>query len=489
MSTNLVDDHLGLRAECATRGRPRLLSSEAHQVRNRYKTVLAVGDVAAAAMGLWLGGLLEIARGSTSDPWRKHWPALLLLAAAWVLALAVFSGYTPRPGKRMPIAIWLTVLSAVGATVAWIATLYILAPHALINRGFVVPATAVVAVLATSARLIAGKVIPRQAFEERLLLLGNSEQARLLVREIGNGSEPFGTIAGVVATRNDGRGVELGPQCPVLGEPEEAPALVGEHSITGLILCEPSSVSERIARCIANCERRGAWVASMERVYETLTQKAPILHVGNEWQTSLETVPRTFYVVYIKRAFDVLLATAGLVLSAPIILLAAAAIKLTSRGPAFYCQERIGKDSRQFTFAKLRTMIDNAEADTGPVWATEDDPRVTPVGRFLRTYRIDELPQLWNVVMGDMSLIGPRPERPHFVEQFREAIPLYDKRLIVPPGITGWAQVMHKYDECVEDVIEKLRYDLFYVRHLSVKTDLLILFRTIGVVLSKKGAR
>lgn len=446
-------------------------------------------DIAAAVVAVWLGGLLEIARGSSHDPWGRHWPALALLAAFWVLALGLFTQHAPRNGKRLPITVWTTVFAVGAATVAWIATLYLFAFSALLNRGFILPATAAMALLATATRLLSTKLIPRHAFQERLLLVGDGQQAGLLVPELKNGSEPFGVVAGVMPTRPDRRALDLGPTCPVLGGPDEALPFMRRHGITGVILCEPTPVPDRLVRCVAQCERDGAWVATMERVYESLTQKAPILHVGDEWQASLETAPRTLYGVYVKRAFDIVLATGGLILAAPIVLLSAALIRLTSRGAALYCQERIGQDGRPFTFAKLRTMVDNAEADTGPVWATEDDPRVTVVGGVLRKYRVDELPQLWNVLKGEMSIIGPRPERPHFVDQFREAIPLYDKRLIVRPGITGWAQVMHKYDDCVEDVIEKLRYDLFYVRHLSIKMDLLILFRTIGVVVWKKGAR
>jgi exopolysaccharide biosynthesis polyprenyl glycosylphosphotransferase len=185
---------------------------------------------------------------------------------------------------------------------------------------------------------------------------------------------------------------------------------------------------------------------------------------------------------------DLLAAAVGLLLTGPLVLILALLVKLTSKGPAFFRQERMGFHGRPFTFAKLRTMVEDAEAECGPIWAARDDPRVTPIGRFLRRSRLDELPQLWNVLIGEMSLVGPRPEREHFVTRFREEIPHYEKRLLVLPGITGWAQVHQGYDASTDDVIEKLRYDLYYVNHLCLKLDLLVLLKTISVVLRGRGA-
>jgi lipopolysaccharide/colanic/teichoic acid biosynthesis glycosyltransferase len=165
----------------------------------------------------------------------------------------------------------------------------------------------------------------------------------------------------------------------------------------------------------------------------------------------------------------------------------AVVVKLTSKGPAFYLQERVGKDGRIFKMAKLRTMIANAEAESGPVWATKNDPRETLVGRVLRRTHLDELPQLWNVLKGDMSVIGPRPERPVFVERFKRDIPNYTDRLAVRPGITGWAQVNHVYDRNVDDVREKVRFDCEYIDKMGLAIDLKILVGTLRRMLGLKG--
>lgn len=190
-----------------------------------------------------------------------------------------------------------------------------------------------------------------------------------------------------------------------------------------------------------------------------------------------------------KRGMDVLFALIGLTIASPIFLAAVALIKLTSPGPVFFRQERVGKDGVNFDIYKLRTMKVDAEKETGPVWAQENDPRVTWVGRFLRKAHIDEIPQLINVLRGEMSIVGPRPERPCFVIDLSRKITDYNKRLNVKPGITGLAQVRHKYDETLEDVKKKIKLDLLYIKEMCLMTDLRILARTVFVVLTGRGAR
>ena len=189
----------------------------------------------------------------------------------------------------------------------------------------------------------------------------------------------------------------------------------------------------------------------------------------------------------IKRLFDITAALVGLVLSLPLMVLAAIAVRLESPGPIFYRQPRLGQNGCVFILNKFRSMRQDAEKDTGPVWADQRDRRVTRVGGFLRRTRLDELPQLFNVLVGHMSFIGPRPERPEFVAELQKQIPFYMERLSVKPGITGWAQVKYEYGSSVEDAVEKLQYDLYYIKNLSLFLDLLILLNTIQVVLFARG--
>jgi len=190
-----------------------------------------------------------------------------------------------------------------------------------------------------------------------------------------------------------------------------------------------------------------------------------------------------------KRLFDVGAALVGFIILSPLLILTALLVCLTSRGPIIYMQERVGKDGKNFNMYKFRTMKVDAEKNTGPVWAQSNDDRLIPIGKLLRKAHIDELPQLWNILIGEMSLIGPRPERPIFVEKFKEEIIGYEKRLRVKPGLTGLAQVWHRYDETFADVKKKLKYDLLYIRKMNFWADLGIIMRTFRVVLTGEGAK
>ena len=225
----------------------------------------------------------------------------------------------------------------------------------------------------------------------------------------------------------------------------------------------------------------------MSELYEELAGRIPVGYLGSQWFVALRA-RRVGGRLYdgVRRSLDVLVAGALFLVMAPALVLLGIAIRLDSRGPAIFRQERTGYRGRVFTMYKFRTMLLDAEGD-GPVWATPGDPRRTRLGRFLRPSRLDELPQLWNVLIGDMSLIGPRPERPTFVDRLELEIPFYRARLLVRPGISGWAQVRGSYASSVQDTVEKLEYDLYYVKHRSPYLDLVIVLRTFGVLLRASG--
>jgi sugar transferase (PEP-CTERM system associated) len=232
----------------------------------------------------------------------------------------------------------------------------------------------------------------------------------------------------------------------------------------------------------------GVRVVEAANLFEGLSGRIPLRDLRPSWLIFSEGFHKPRVTASVKRASEAVVAAVAIVLLAPLALLIALAVRLSSPGPVLYRQTRVGLNGTSFELLKWRTMRADAETASGPVWATgERDPRITPLGRFMRKMRLDELPQLVNVVRGDMSFVGPRPERPHFVTKLREVIPYYDERHSVRPGITGWAQVKFPYGSTLEDAEEKLEYDLYYVKHMSLLLDAAILLETAKVMLLGRG--
>ena len=247
-----------------------------------------------------------------------------------------------------------------------------------------------------------------------------------------------------------------------------------------------NALPEEIMSPAVSCLDHGANVFSYLQFVENHFRRVPVRQLDSKWFLHSTLLGLEPHYRIAKRLLDLVIATTGLVLTAPLMAVAAVAIRLTSPGPIFYSQTRVGLYNQHFRIYKLRTMTANAE-QSGAQWAKKADPRVTWIGRILRKTRIDELPQFWNILRGDMAFIGPRPERPEFTRELAEQIPFYEKRHLVKPGLTGWAQINYPYGASVNDALKKLEYDLFYIKHGSIQLDIHILVRTVGAVM--KGAR
>jgi exopolysaccharide biosynthesis polyprenyl glycosylphosphotransferase len=233
----------------------------------------------------------------------------------------------------------------------------------------------------------------------------------------------------------------------------------------------------------------GHAIEEVSSAYERVTGRVSLKELRpSHLIYSGELGPRRQTLLY-QRVFNLIVATIGTVVASPLILLTALAVRLTSSGPVLYRQQRVGLDGHSFTVYKFRSMRANAEAATGAVWASRNDPRITPVGRIIRMIRFDELPQLFNVLRGEMSLVGPRPERPEFVKALSEQIPYYRQRHYVRHGIPGWAQINHKYGDTLEDTVTKLEYDLYYIKNMSISLDAYIVFHTLKTMLLSRGAQ
>ena len=274
----------------------------------------------------------------------------------------------------------------------------------------------------------------------------------------------------------------------VIGTIEDVPSIVRARSVDRVVVSLGDARGKLPMDKLLEMKLDGVMFDHLASVYEELTGKIAIENLRPSWLIFSSGFRKSQLASAVKRLLDIVASLIGLVLASPVMLVVAATVKLTSAGPALYQQRRVGQHGRVFAVYKFRSMCQDAEAGTGAVWARTNDTRVTSTGRFIRRTRLDELPQLWNVLVGDMSLVGPRPERPEFVKQLTEQIPFYGQRHVIRPGLTGWAQVRYTYGSSVEDAMEKLQYDLFYIKNLSLPLDLFIVLSTIKTVIMRKGA-
>jgi len=233
---------------------------------------------------------------------------------------------------------------------------------------------------------------------------------------------------------------------------------------------------------------RGVSIEEATSFYERITGKIALENLRPSWLIFSPGFRKSRVSLFLHTSVGIILSLLGLLICLPLMIVIAVLIRLDSEGPVFFRQARVGKDNKIFQLLKFRSMFVNAEEKTGPVWATKNDARVTRVGRIIRRLRLDELPQFLNVLRGEMSFVGPRPERPEFVDELSQGIPYYNQRHTVRPGITGWAQVKYQYGASVGDAVEKLQYELFYIKNMSIMLDFYIIFQTARIVLLGKGA-
>jgi len=324
---------------------------------------------------------------------------------------------------------------------------------------------------------------------ERLLIVGTSTAAVGLARELFDRRQELGVeLVGFVDPDPARIGTPL-INPGVIGTVSDIPTIARERRVDRVVVSLADARGKLSMDQLLNMKLNdGVRFDHLASLYEEYTGKIAIENLRPSWLIFSEGFRRRRALEATKRGIDIVLAFIGLVVALPAMALVALAMKLLSPGPVFYHQDRVGKDGKSFTIYKFRSMRTDAEAGTGAVWSTVGDPRVTPFGRFLRRTRLDELPQLWNVLRGDMSTVGPRPERPEFVTDLTKEIPFYGQRHAVRPGVTGWAQVRHNYASSVADSLEKLQYDLFYIKNFSLSLDLFIVFETMKTMLLRRGA-
>jgi len=316
---------------------------------------------------------------------------------------------------------------------------------------------------------------------ERVYVLGTGERAQRLVQGLRQNPE-----LGVEIASWTGKMEGAVTRDSVAAHLMEA---VQKQKIHRVIVAMPDRRGTVPMRELLDLRMQGVKIEEATSWLEKMSGKIEVENLYPSWLVFGEGFRRSTIFIVVRRVISIIISLIGLILALPLFPLIMLAIRLDSKGPVFYTQARVGKAGRIFQVVKFRTMRQDAEAANGPQWAGDRDPRVTRVGKFLRASRLDEIPQLWCVLKGDMAFVGPRPERPEFIEWLSKEIPYYGMRHMVRPGLTGWAQVKYKYGSTVEDAREKLQYDLFYIKNASIGLDLLIMFLTIKTVLLGRGAQ
>jgi sugar transferase (PEP-CTERM system associated) len=336
------------------------------------------------------------------------------------------------------------------------------------------------------------KVIKQAGMRAKVLIVGSRSIGKIVAEELYLKKKLGMEVMGFINDKAEQITLSYGnPKKVVIPgfAPSSLPGLIASSHVNRILLAGGDPFPHSYYKELVSVRAMGVPIEDCHSFYERLASKIAIADLPPEWIALSKGFRRDRMILAAKRLIDVLVSFLGLILSVPIVLLTALAIRLESRGPIFYRQERMGQNEKRFTLYKFRSMAHDAEAVLGPVWAVEDDPRVTWVGAIIRKLRIDEIPQMINVLKGEMSFVGPRPERPFFVERLKQTIPYYDLRHSVKPGITGWAQICYRYGDSEQDAIEKLQYDLYYIKHMSPIFDLQIIFESFKVILLGWGAR
>jgi sugar transferase (PEP-CTERM system associated) len=354
-----------------------------------------------------------------------------------------------------------------------------------LGRGVASLAAPVIVIVILGWRLLLDAGAPLLRRGDRLLMLGTGSAGTELLREIQARTE-FGLT--VVGFLNDRPGATLPDEVKIIGDASELEEVVARQNVDRVIISLAERRGRMPVRELLHLKFAGVQIQEVHSLFETISGRILLEHVAPSWFILSEGFRKSRAMLGAKRALDISVAVIALLVTAPIMAVTALLIVIEDGRPILFRQRRVGMKGREFQMLKFRSMYKDSERH-GAKWATATDSRITRIGRFIRTYRIDELPQMINVLLGDMSLIGPRPEQPMFVRQLEETIPYYGLRHSVRPGITGWAQVRFRYAASVEDSKVKLEYDLFYIKHLSMVLDLAIMFETFKVLLSGRGAK
>ncbi len=387
----------------------------------------------------------------------------------------------------------LRLIQALGFAAILLAIIYVFFPKAVVGTSTFLISVGIIIIIIVSWRFCYAMVLDRGLFNQRIILLGSADLIENIKQEIYERKDcGYDIVAEVPDAKPKQRPDNPGPTKSqnVIGHKYEGLAnLAKVYSIEKIVVALEEKRNNFPTKELLKCRVNGIEVIEGNSFYEMLTGKLVVKAINPSWLIFSEGFRKSRTRRVLKRSADLLLAGIMLSIFFPLIAVIALLIKIDSKGPVIFSQERVGQDGKIYRIHKFRSMVEDAEKMSGPVWAQTDDKRITRLGKIIRKLRIDELPQLWNILKGDMSFVGPRPEREHFVKELEELIPYYRERHTVKPGLSGWAQVSYGYGASVDDAVEKLNYDLFYIKNMSFFMDLMIVLRTVKIVLFRKGSR
>jgi exopolysaccharide biosynthesis polyprenyl glycosylphosphotransferase len=467
------------------------VSPRLHLSLTERKVLLWLGDVLVA--GLASVGALWLWTFTRPHPFtldflaeQAHWIPILILS--WTLVAWALDLYDPRLSPQVSTVMRRLLGVATVILIGYLLIFFIIAPRNMLPRRPLLYFLLLAVVGSGIWHWVYAATLARGALRQRILIVGAGWSGRTLAETMQGKFAAELEVLGFVDDDPTKQQTQIG-NVPVLGDTSDVLRIAHEWGADTIVYAITHQLRSELFQVLLDCQAAGLSVIQMPAMYEALTERVPVEHVRNDWllpsqvtggQTSLTY---RLFVHLLDWSFGLLAGLILLVVGPVVVLL----IKLTSPGPILYRQIRLGRGGVPFEVLKFRSMVVDAEGESGPQWAALDDPRVTRVGRFLRVTRLDELPQVLNILRGDIHLVGPRPERPEFIAELEQEIPFYRARLAVKPGLTGWAQVKYRYGNTVEDALIKLEYDLYYIKNRSAGLDLSILFKTVGVILLFRG--
>jgi exopolysaccharide biosynthesis polyprenyl glycosylphosphotransferase len=473
---------------------------------SKWPLLLLAGDVVMFGLSVLIGFCLS--RETLTIPWffiHIFAIPLFLMGSTYIVVLYVANLYDHYQDFRRRENISQIILASLIGTLVVVIVFTLPTKH-MIGRGLVEwQGVAFVWLLVLWRYTFSAIALPLR-LQRKVLIIGAGGAGQAILASIKRHRNSGLEVAGFLDDNPQKLGTTF-DGAPVLGTTTQIDEMISQFKVGMVVVAITHEKSSMLLNNLVRLSFMGVQVIDMPSLFEFLTGKIPTDHISDVWLLFHSLNSAKIYYRLFRRLMDLALAALGLALTWPLWILVAAAIKVASPGPIFFRQERLGKDGKPFQIIKFRTMVNDAE-DAGPQFACHRDPRITRVGRMLRKWRLDEMPQLYNILKGEMSFIGPRPEREVFIREFqkmvpvlregsratdpqgvlvvcgyRECIPYYSYRLLIKPGITGWAQVRHSYSATLEETKEKLQYDLYYIKNMSLVLDLAILLKTIRIVL------